>query len=128
MGIVKELSIIEKDLFVEGTVTCKGRMIIRGVVKGSLNAEEAVIAKGGALYGEVEAIKLTVAGLFEGEMKKVEDLLVLSSGKCMGKIVCDNLTVERGGSLNADISCLTDDIDESDINYQKKASTKTHAK
>lgn len=119
MGIIKELSIIEKDLFVEGTVTSKGRMIIRGVVKGFLHAEEAVIAKGGALYGEVEALKLTVAGLFEGEMKKVEELLVLSTGKCIGKIVCDNLTVERGGTLNADISCLTDDADDSGNNYQK---------
>jgi len=119
MGILKELSIIEKDLFVEGTVTSKGRMIIRGVVKGFLYAEEAVIAKGGALYGEVEAIKLTVAGVFEGEMKKVEELLVLSTGKCIGKIVCDNLTVERGGTLNADISCLTDDADEPDNDDQK---------
>lgn len=114
MGILKELSIIEKDLFVEGNVTSKGRMIIRGVVKGFLRAEEAVIANGGALYGEVEASKLTVAGLFEGEMKRVEELLVLSTGKCIGKIVCDNLTVERGGTLNADISCLTDDADESE--------------
>lgn len=125
MGILKELSIIEKDLFVEGNVTSKGRMIIRGVVKGFLHAEEAVIANGGALYGEVEATKLTVAGLFEGEMKKVEELLVLSTGKCIGKIVCDNLTVERGGTLNADISCLTDDINGSETNYQKSsASTK----
>lgn len=109
MGILKELSIIEKDLFVEGSVTSKGRMIIRGVIKGSLTAEDAVIARGGALFGEVEAAKLTVAGVFEGEMKKVEELLVLSTGKCFGKIVCDNLTVERGGSINADISCLTEE-------------------
>lgn len=111
MSVLKELSIIETDLFVEGTVTSKGRMIIRGVVKGSLCAEEAVIAKGGALFGEVEASRLTVAGLFEGEMKRVEELLVLSTGKCFGKIVCDNLTVERGGSLNADIACLTGEDD-----------------
>lgn len=112
MGILKELSIIEKDLFVEGSVTSKGRMIIRGVIKGSLTAEDAVIARGGALFGEVEAAKLTVAGVFEGEMKKVEELLVLSTGKCFGKIVCDNLTVERGGSINADISCLTEEGEE----------------
>lgn len=125
MGILKELSIIEKDLFVEGNVTSKGRMIIRGVVKGVLHAEEAVIASGGALYGEVEALKLTVAGLFEGEMKKVEELLVLSTGKCIGKIVCDSLTVERGGTLNADISCLTDDADEFEKQHSKEsASTK----
>lgn len=114
MGIIKDLSIIEKDLFVEGNVTSKGRMIIRGVVKGFLQAEDAVIAKGGALYGEVEAVRLTVAGLFEGEMKKVEELLVLSTGKCIGKIVCDNLTVERGGALNADISCFTDEDEAKD--------------
>lgn len=114
MSILKELSIIEKDLFVEGSVTSKGRMIIRGVIKGSLTAEDAVIARGGALFGEVEASKLTVAGVFEGEMKKVEELLVLSTGKCFGKIVCDNLTVERGGAINADISCLTEEGEDKD--------------
>lgn len=108
MGMMKELSIIEKDLFVEGIVTSKGRIIIRGVVKGSLYAEEAVIARGGALFGEVEAVRLTVAGLFDGEMKKVQDLLVLATGKCIGKIVYENLTVERGGTISADISCAAD--------------------
>lgn len=112
MGIMKELSIIEKDLFIEGTVTSKGRIIIRGVVKGSLYAEEAVIARGGALFGEVEASVLTVAGLFEGEMKKIDDLVVLATGKCIGKIVYENLTVERGGTLNADISCISDEEDD----------------
>ena len=34
-------------------------------------------------------------------------MIILATGSCEGKVVCQDLIVENGGVLNADISCKT---------------------
>ena len=35
-----------------------------------------------------------------------KELIILSTGKCSGKIICKNLVVEAGGFLSARVTCL----------------------
>ena len=37
-----------------------------------------------------------------------EELIILSTGNCAGKVVCKNLVVEAGGILNAEVTCISD--------------------
>ena len=37
-----------------------------------------------------------------------EELIILSTGNCAGKVVCKNLVVEAGGILNANVACISD--------------------
>jgi cytoskeletal protein CcmA (bactofilin family) len=39
-----EFSIIDKELTVDGTLSTKGRLVIKGVVKGTLVGENVIIA------------------------------------------------------------------------------------
>ena len=46
---------------------------------------------------------LTIGGTFKGDVDAKEELVVLSTGNCSGKVVCKNLVVEGGGKLNAEV-------------------------
>jgi len=101
----KNFSIIDKGLTVEGTISCKGQLVIKGTVKGKLDGETVVIAEDGAAYTESKVDRMTIGGIFEGKLAASEELIILSTGKCSGTVICKNLVVEAGGILNAEVSC-----------------------
>ncbi len=102
----EERSIIDKELTVDGTLSTKGELIIKGVVKGTLVGENVVIAKEGAVFADTKVNTIKIGGTFEGEVRASNELIVLSTGNCSGKIVCKDFIVEAGGILNAQVSCL----------------------
>ena len=105
MGIKsKNISIIDQEATVEGTFSCKGRLVIKGAVKGTLVGDIVTIAKEGALYANVKASSITIGGIFVGEIKDADELIILSTGNCSGKVICKNLIVEAGGILNAEVT------------------------
>ena len=111
----KNFSIIDKDLTVEGSITCQGQLIVKGTVKGTLSGETVIIAKGGAVYAKTSVASLTIAGTFEGDIDASKELVILSSGKCTGKVSCKDLLVEAKGILNARVSCTrSEDADPID--------------
>ena len=90
----------------DGTLSSKGRLIVKGEVKGTIVGENVIIAEEGSVYGDAEVGSMTIGGIFKGEIKALKELIILSTGKCSGKIVCKNLVVEAGGFLNARVTCL----------------------
>ena len=101
----KNFSIIDKGLTVEGMVSCKGQLVIKGTVKGTLVGETVIIAEDGAAYSDMKVDKITVGGIFDGKITASDELIILSTGKCSGKVACKILVVEAGGMLNAEVSC-----------------------
>ena len=103
----KDFSIINKELTIDGTVSTNGRLIIKGIVKGTLVGKDVVIAEEGAVYADVEVASITIGGIFEGQVRASKELLILSTGSCKGEIVCKDFSVEAGGILNAQVTCVT---------------------
>ena len=103
----KDFSIIDKELTVDGAISTKGRLTIKGIVKGTLHGENVIIAKEGAVYADAKVVNMTIGGTFEGEIRASEKLVILSTGNCLGKVVCKNFVVEAGGIINAEVSCVT---------------------
>jgi len=101
----KNFSIIDKGLTVEGTVSCKGQLVVKGTIKGTLDGEIVVIAEDGAAYTDAKVASMTIGGIFEGRVAVSEELIILSTGKCSGTVICNNLVVEAGGILNAEVTC-----------------------
>lgn len=101
----KNFSIVDKGLTVEGTVSSKGQLVIKGTVKGSLVGDTVVIAEEGAAYSDTEVVNMTVGGIFEGTITVSNELIILATGSCTGKVICKNLVVEAGGILNAEVHC-----------------------
>lgn len=107
MSKSKNLSIIDRDLVVDGNISSTGRLVIKGTVKGEIKGETVVIAEEGAVYCDAKVVGITIGGTFEGEIEASEELVVLATGYCAGKVVCKDLIVESGGVLNADVTCKT---------------------
>lgn len=103
----ENFSILDEGLMVEGTISCKGKMVIKGTVKGTLTGETVVIGEKGAVYADMKAGSVTVGGIFEGKIRALEELMILSTGNCEGKVICKDLVIEPGGVLNAEVSSLS---------------------
>ncbi len=103
----KKFSIIDEGFTVEGMVVGKGRLVIKGTVKGSVNGESVVIAEEGSVYAEAKADSMTIGGLFDGQIEVDKELIILSTGNCSGKVKCNDLVVEAGGLLNAEVTCMS---------------------
>lgn len=107
MSKSKNLSIIDRDIVVDGTISSKGRLVIKGTVKGVINGEVVVVAEEGSVYCDAKVTGITIGGTFEGEIEASEELVILATGYCAGKVVCKDLIVESGGVLNAEVTCKT---------------------
>lgn len=101
------ISIIDEGLTIDGNLMCKGRLIIKGTVKGTLVGETMIIAPEGAVMADTKARDITVGGKYAGNLQVSEVLTILSTGNCSGKIVCKDIVVEAGGILNAEVTCKT---------------------
>ncbi|CAB5126554.1 hypothetical protein D3OALGA1CA_3396 [Olavius algarvensis associated proteobacterium Delta 3] len=95
----ENISIVDQGLIVDGNITCTGKLIVKGVVKGTLDGETVIIA-------EASAKSVTIGGSFEGVINAEKELIVLSTGVCSGRVVCHDLVVEAGGVLNAEVICM----------------------
>ena len=101
----ENISIIDQGLTVEGTISTTGRLIVKGTIKGLLEGDVVIIAEEGKIYAETKVNSITIGGIFKGDLKASEELIVLSTGNCSGKVECKDMVVETGGVLNADIQC-----------------------
>ncbi|MFO7497531.1 MAG: polymer-forming cytoskeletal protein [Desulfobacterales bacterium] len=107
MAEIERISIIDKDIVFEGSLKGPGQLIINGTLKGRLEGETVVISEEGVLLADAVVGRMTVAGRFEGELRAMEKLVVLATGKCSGKVVCRDLVVAAGGQLNAEVSSIS---------------------
>jgi cytoskeletal protein CcmA (bactofilin family) len=112
------LSIVDDGFSVEGTIAFTGELLIRGRVGGKVKGETVTIAEEGVASADMQVRRLTVGGRFEGDVHAAEELVVLPTGQCEGRVRCRNLVVHEGGRLNADVQ----QIDRTDAYREKKLS------
>ncbi len=116
----KNLSIIDKELEIEGSISSSGKLIIKGKVKGEIKGDVIVIAEDGEVDSSSAIVSsMTVGGKFNGDVIASKELIILSTGSCAGKVECKDLIVENGGVLNAEVSCTT----SSQVNRGKESET-----
>ncbi len=104
----KNLSIIDKELKIEGSIASSGKLIIKGQVNGTIEGDEVIIAEDGRVTSSATKVSsITIGGNFQGEVSATKELIILATGTCAGKVECKDLIVENGGILNAEVSCKT---------------------
>lgn len=102
----KNLSIIDQELKIDGSISSSGKLIIRGQVTGTIDGDVVIIAKNGQVNSSATTVSsITIGGNFTGELSASKELIILSTGNCAGKVECQDLIVENGGILNAEVSC-----------------------
>jgi len=104
----KNLSILDTELKIEGSISSKGTLIIKGKVTGTIEGDVVIIAQDGRVNSIATKVSsITIGGDFQGDLTASRELVVLSTGICSGKVSCKDLIVENGGILNAEVSCKT---------------------
>ena len=117
-NISENFSIIDKELTVDGTVSTSGRLIVKGILKGTVIGKNVIIAEEGSVYADAKVVSMTIGGTFEGKIRASKELILLSTGKCTGKVVCKDLVIETGAILNAQVTCLS--AEDTDKTIQNK--------
>jgi len=104
----ENLSIIDKELKIEGSIKSSGKLIIKGHVTGTIEGDVVIIAEDGQVNSSSTKVSsITIGGNFQGEVTASKELIILATGTCAGKVECMDLIVENGGILNAEVSCKT---------------------
>jgi len=89
-----ETTIVASGAKVEGIFNCQSRLHVDGEVKGEINSKNIVtIGKQGKVFGKIEASKLIINGLFEGDAV-CDSIELLKGGTLRGKIVSKDLMIE----------------------------------
>ncbi|MCP4116835.1 MAG: polymer-forming cytoskeletal protein [Desulfobacteraceae bacterium] len=101
------LSIIDRELKIDGSIVSRGKLIIKGSLRGAIEGETVIIAEDGDVHSDARVTSMTIGGSFEGDIYASKELIILSTGSCAGKVECKDLIVENGGILNAEVTCKT---------------------
>jgi cytoskeletal protein CcmA (bactofilin family) len=103
----EQLSIIDKDLNIEGTLQFKGKIIVAGTLRGDLHGEHALTVKGSYVCADVKVDEISIGGTFEGNIITHKRLRILNTGNVTGTLFCNTLIIEAGGMLNGQVKQLT---------------------
>ncbi len=102
---LNRLSIIDKSLTLDGSVSFSGELIVEGTIKGSMRGEHIIIAESGQIKAETQARNITISGVFEGSLTVKDKLILRSGGRCSGTVTCRDLEMEAGSILDGEIQC-----------------------
>lgn len=89
------------DILNRGSLTKdRGLVEISGVFKGSIcRGYDVLIAPNGRLYGRIQARKVEIAGVVQGDVE-AESMVIHSSGQLYyDKLKCEHLSVKDGGTM-----------------------------
>jgi len=93
----------------QGELKVKGTLRVDGRIDGPLNAECVILTETAVVKGEIIAKKIIVGGKAEGNLRAQEILEIKSTGKVLGDIFTNKISVTEGGELNGKIEMKKDE-------------------
>jgi len=112
----KGLGFLGEDLFVEGTIHAKKKMVVSGNVNGSISGDqEIVIAVTGNINGKLEGNTVLVAGKVSGDLVAHKRLEVFSSANIKGEVQVPSgqFLIQEGAQLEAESKTLLKELRQS---------------
>lgn len=95
------LSIISAGTTVSGDIECSGVLKVEGRIEGSVRrARQVMLAKEGAIHGDVAANEVVVGGLIDGAVTAAERLELQTSAVVNGDISTRSIVVMEGARIN----------------------------
>jgi cytoskeletal protein CcmA (bactofilin family) len=109
----KGLGFLGEDLFVEGTIHSKKKMVVSGTVNGSVSGDqEIVIAVTGNVNGKLEGNTVLVAGKVSGDLLAHKRLEVIASATIKGKVQVPSgqFLIQEGAQLEAESKIILKEL------------------
>lgn len=100
-GSETTLSIISAGTTVTGDVECGGVLKVEGRVDGSVRrARQVMLAKDGAIHGDVVADEIVVGGVVDGNVSASDRLELQPTAVVNGDISTKSIVVMEGARIN----------------------------
>jgi cytoskeletal protein CcmA (bactofilin family) len=98
------LSVIAAGMTVRGDVDSDGTVKVEGTVEGHVQARHQVlVAKGGAVEGDIDARESIVGGTVQGAIRATERVEVQAGATVRGDVTTKRIAVAEGANLNGSI-------------------------
>ena len=95
MDTISINTIVGAGAFIHGDVKIAGFVRIDGDIDGNLETPgRVIIGENARIRGDIQALKITIGGVVQGDVVAPEGVTILSSGMVMGTIVTKQLCVE----------------------------------
>ncbi len=91
-----------------GDLSIKGGLRIDGSINGVVKADSVVLGEKATVTGDMTAKKIIVEGKVEGKLKAKEIVEIKSTGKVLGEIFTNKLSIMEGGVLNGKVETKVD--------------------
>ena len=103
-GSESTLSIISAGTVVSGDIECTGVLKVEGRVNGAVRrARQLMLAKEGAISGDVTASEVVVGGLIDGNVSASERLELQTTAVVNGDITTRSIVVMEGARINGGV-------------------------
>lgn len=98
------LSIVSSGTTVHGDVECSGVLNVEGRVDGSIRrARQVMLAKEGAIHGDVTADEIVVGGVIDGAVTATARLELQTTAVVNGDILTKSIVVMEGARINGTV-------------------------
>ncbi|MGA1677044.1 MAG: bactofilin family protein, partial [Pseudomonadales bacterium] len=95
------LSIVSAGTVITGDLSCTGVLKVEGEINGSvLSARQVMLAKGGAIRGDVTAHEIVLGGVVDGNVTAADRLELQPTAVVNGNIGTKSIVVMEGARIN----------------------------
>lgn len=103
-AVESTLSIVSAGTTVSGDVECGGALKVEGRIDGSVRrARQVMLAKEGAIQGDVTAQEVVVGGVIDGNVTAADRLELQSTAVVNGDITTKSIVVMEGARINGGV-------------------------
>lgn len=103
-GLETTLSIISAGTTITGDVECGGVLKVEGRVDGSVRrARQIMLAKDGAIHGDVSADEIVLGGVVDGNVSATDRLELQPTAVVNGDISTKSIVVMEGARINGSV-------------------------
>jgi len=98
------LSIVGTGMTVRGDLETDGVVKVEGTVQGQVKAgHQVLVAKGGAVHGDIETAEAVIGGTVTGSIVAKERVEVQTGASVEGDVTTHRIAVAEGATLNGQI-------------------------
>jgi len=83
-----------------GDLNIKGEVRVEGIIIGPVNADSVVLGQAAAVKGDITAKTIIVEGTVKGSLRAKEIVEIRSTGRVLGEIFTNKVSVMEGGVVN----------------------------
>ena len=106
---LESFTLIGLNSHFRGDLSIKGEVRIEGIIHGLVNADAVALGQAGTVKGDITAKKIIVEGKVEGNLKAKEIIEVKSTGKVLGEIFTNKISIMEGGVINGKVETKMDE-------------------